>query len=439
MVMRLLVLFVVFFGFGGVATAQVRLVSAPMPGYSAMREVTVWAATNGKADVYLEYTPVNQSAPTRRTETVISMREHGYTVHLVADSVEPGTSYNYTIYVDGQPQEQKFEQTFETQPLWQHRTDPPEVNIAIGSCAYINQEEYDRPGKGYGRNYEIFSAIDKENPQAMVWLGDNIYLREVDFDSRTGVYLRNAHARALPKLLPLLSNTHHYAIWDDHDYGPNNADRSYIGKHWTRDAFMDYWANPSYGFNGEGITTQFQWYDAHFFLLDNRWWRTSNERLTGEKYQLGAEQIEWLIDALKYSRAPFKFVCVGGQVLNTADKYENLATCPEERAYLIQRIIDEEIDNVIFLTGDRHHSELSKLEKGGITLWDLTVSPLTSGSHDATDEGNMLRIKGSHFAQSNYGILNITGPRKERVLNITLKDKDGKKLYEFKIPSVREK
>lgn len=100
----------------------------------------------------------------------------------------------------------------------------------------------------------------------MVWLGDNAYLRDADWDSRSGVYHRYSHSRAVKELQPLIANTPQYAIWDDHDYGPNDSDRSYYGKEWTRAAFQDFWANPVYGAGDtEGITGAFSHSDADFF------------------------------------------------------------------------------------------------------------------------------------------------------------------------------
>ena len=46
---------------------------------------------------------------------------------------------------------------------------------------------------------------------------------------------------------PLLARTHNYAIWDDHDFGPNDSDRSSAIKAITLEAFKDSWPNPSYG------------------------------------------------------------------------------------------------------------------------------------------------------------------------------------------------
>ena len=159
----------------------------------------------------------------------------------------------------------------------------------------------------------------------MLWLGDNVYFREPD-DSRTGIYNRYTHDRALNELQPLLGSVHHYAIWDDHDYGPNNSDRSFIHKDITYQAFQDFWANPSYGIeNKGGITTQFRWSDIDFFLMDNRYFRTPQNRKHIYKEILGKEQVEWLIDALLNSKAPFKIIAIGGQFLNSESIYENLS------------------------------------------------------------------------------------------------------------------
>jgi alkaline phosphatase D len=64
----------------------------------------------------------------------------------------------------------------------------------------------------------------------MVWMGDNIYLREADWSAESSIFRRYTHTRSHPLLQKLLGSTHHYATWDDHDYGPNNSDRSLWNK-----------------------------------------------------------------------------------------------------------------------------------------------------------------------------------------------------------------
>ena len=131
---------------------------------------------------------------------------------------------------------------------------------------------------------------------------------------------------------------------------------------------------------------------------------------------LGQAQIDWLIQALRKSRAPFKFVCIGGQVLNDAAVYENVSQFPSERQQILDRLEEEDIRGVVFLSGDRHTTELSEMTlDNGRKVYDLTVSPLTSGPGHAREEGNTLRVDGTYVEQRNYAKLSFEGPRKDRV------------------------
>jgi alkaline phosphatase D len=202
-------------------------------------------------------------------------------------------------------------------------------------------------------------------------------------------------------------------------------------------AFKDFWANPGFGIEGEpGITTYFQREDADFFLLDNRYHRSPNQSKSDDKTILGSTQKQWLKDNLLSSKATFKFVAVGGQFLNTATKYENFANYAKERQELINFIQQNNIKNVIFLTGDRHHSEISKLAKeGSPTIYDITSSPLTSGAgNSAKYETNALQVEGSLImGKRNFTALSLEGELKNRKLTITYFDKEGNKLYTYTI------
>lgn len=412
------------------------LQSGPMLGFSEMREVMLWVQTKSTATVQIAYWI--KSNPERRwyTQAKKTHKEKAYTVKLLADEVQPGEQYAYELRINDQVVKLDYLLEFNTQPIWKWRTDPPDFTLAAGSCAYINESPYDRPGPGYGDKYQIFTSIHQIRPDLMLWLGDNVYLREPDWYSRTGILHRYTHTRSLPELQPLLASTHHYAIWDDHEFGPNNADRSFIHKDLTLEAFKLFWANPTFGLPGrKGITTFFQYGDIDFFLLDDRYYRSPNDRITTEATILGKEQLEWLIDALAFSQAPFKIVVNGGQVLNSAEIHETYAHKHKaEQQYLLQRIEEENIRGVIFLTGDRHHSELSRYEtRVGIPIYDLTISPLTAGPSKTVDEVNVYRVEGTLVTQRNFGLLSFSGPRKERKLLIQVFDSDGKELWRREI------
>ncbi len=409
--------------------AQSLLQSGPMVGYSAMREVSLWVQTNSSAKVKIAYWNVNDTQKKFFTDEITTEKENGFAAKLIADNIEPGQSYNYELFINGKKVKRNYELKFKTQKLWQWREDPPIIKFAAGSCAYVNETVYDRPGEPYGNNYEVFTSIYKHKPEFMLWLGDNSYLREVDWDSWSGIVKRFTHTRSLPELQPLFGSVHNYAIWDDHDFGPNDSDRGFWNKEKTLEAFKLFWPNPSYGIYGEpGITTFFQWGDIDFFLLDDRYYKSPNYRKTGEQTILGDEQIKWLIDNLSYSKAPFKVIAVGGQFLNPNPGGENFSTYPEERQKILDLIHQNNIESVIFLTGDVHRTELTKMVRdGAYPLYDITTSPMTAGPSKVYP--NDWRVDGTVFTQRNYSIFEVTGQRKDRTLKCTVYDTNGKELW----------
>ena len=248
--------------------AQDLVQSGPMVGYSTMREVLLWVQTTEKATVHFEYYDQQNTKERFTTDTYTTYKEFAYVAKLIADKVLPGKTYYYELFVNGQMVKRDYPMEFQSQTLWQWRTDPPEVNFAIGSCNYVNEPEFDRPNKPYGSEFEIFTAIHKKQPDFMLWLGDNMYLREADWNSRTGFLHRYTHTRSLPEVQPLLASTHHYAIWDDHDFGPNDADGSFWLKKTASEVFKLFWGNPNYDvINKGGITGVFQWADLDFFFI----------------------------------------------------------------------------------------------------------------------------------------------------------------------------
>lgn len=432
--MRKYILLAFLSTFGFVLSAQI--LSGPMLGHNTMREVSIWLQTEEPAVVYLEYWKegTEDKFVTGRVNTIPF---RGNTAHLFATYLEPGTRYEYEIFVNGEKHRTENEYSFTTQTLWQYRMDPPPFKFAMGSCLFTNDKPYDRPGEPYGDTSEvIFGSIIQQDPDFMLWLGDNIYLRTPDFNSHSGIYYRYADYKSRDSLQKMWSSMHHYAIWDDHDFGPNNSDRSYIYKDLSRQAFIDFWANPTYGRNSEGVYTEFYWADCQFILLDNRYFRTPNDLKEEGRTVLGDKQLQWLKDRLIGSHASFKFVAMGGQFLNPAAMYENYATYEQERDEIIDFIYENDIQNVIFLTGDRHRAELSRLdEENEPVIYDLTVSPLSSGVYRERGlEKNTLRLDETYFVDHNFATAEITGPFRNRTLTLRLFNKFGEEVWKFEIP-----
>ncbi|GAB5535025.1 MAG: alkaline phosphatase D family protein [Rubricoccaceae bacterium] len=434
----------------GVAETPQRagIVAGPMLADVTHRGIMVWVQTDAPAEVALSYVAVandsTQLSGQPRVELApVQTSAPANTGAIRIFGLEPGWTYTYSLTVDGQTLDLDVPTQFTTQSLWQWRTDPPEVTIAFGSCFYDNQPEYDRPGDPYGRSTDIFDAIVDRQPDAMLWLGDNLYLREVDWWSAQGIVDRYSYARQTDDLQRLLASTVHYATWDDHDYGPNDSDRSYVFKDDALATFRDFWPNPTYGVGGvPGVFTQFELADVEVFLLDNRYHRAPNRAPMEERTLLGEEQMQWLLDALTTSRAPFKLVAMGNQTLNPVEVFETYSNvAPDERDALLDAIHGRGIEGVVFLSGDRHHGELQRIDReGAYPFYDFTSSPLTAGPstyparEDSPEFASPTRVEGTLMAGvQNFGEITVTGARRDRTLIMRGFDLEGTLLWEHAV------
>lgn len=448
--------------------------SGPMIGYTTMAEVLIWCQTTGPAEVRIEYWPQSDPDDLRRTAPETTTRQDGYVAKCLADQVAAGTRYGYRVLVNGEAVQPRYRPEFRegaiplafaTPPNWRFREEGHRIfdfTVAFGSCAYINEPEggYDRMGGDpYGGDYRIFESIYETSPDVFIWLGDNIYYRQPDWTSRTGMIHRWSHDRAIPHLRPLLATVPQYATWDDHDYGPNDAGRAFWHKELATEIFTLFHGNPSAGLPElPGIFTYFAYGDVHFYLLDNRTYRSEPalnlKPFDQQPSQLGKEQIDWLVESMKYHRkqarssypANFHVVALGNQILSPYSR-DTLQKVPGEWQYLFDRMVAEEMHNVLFITGDVHFGEVSRMdyEGGGqpgvpgkageegttYRFMEVTSSPLTAGPWPGSPaSANPYRVdlfpgETDRVGQRNFASLSFEGPLTKRVAVIRYYDSDG--------------
>lgn len=429
-----------------------------MIGYATMAEVLVWVQTDSPADVRVAYWPVDNPERIEWTDTVHTRKQTGYVAKCLADAVKAGTTYGYAVYLDNAEVRPVFRDAFRGGPIpltfstpanWRFRENghaPFDFTIGFGSCAYINEPEggYDRMNsRPYGADYQIFESIYAADPDVFIWLGDNVYYREPDWTSRTGKIHRWTHDRSIPHLRPMLATIPQYATWDDHDYGPNDMGRDYWNKAMATEIFQLFNGNPTAGLpETPGIFTYFAWGDVHFYLLDNRTYRTTRgldpEPFGYTRQQFGKAQIDWLVESMKQNRnqsissypSTFHVVGTGSQIIPPAGR-DSMHQFPEEWKYLFDRLAAEEIHNVIFITGDVHFSEVSRLDYKGLTFWEVTSSPMTAGPWAGPPAGeNPYRVdifdgEPDRVGQRNFATLSFEGPLNERRAVIRYYDSDG--------------
>jgi alkaline phosphatase D len=413
-----------------------------MVGYGQMTEVMLWVQTKTPASVQYQYWNSAEPKVKMKSRVVKTTEDQACIGKTVISGLRPGTKFEYELLVNGTPVRRTYPLRFQTQPLWQWRTDPPAFTVAFGSCTYVNETEFDRNRKPYGSDYGIFTTIASMHPDLFLWGGDNTYLRDPDWDSRAGIIHRYEHTRALPEMQPLLGATHNYALWDDHDYGPNDADRSYRLREESLEIYKLFWANQTYGTaETKGTFGRFVWNDAEFFILDDRYYRSPNAAADDEqKTMFGKAQLQWLKDALINSQENnninFRIIVNGNQMLNTnGEYYEALPQFSAEHRDLLHYITSNKIPGIIFLTGDRHHTELIAVKDPSFyPLYDFTSSALTSGLNSMKDRNgewtkeysNPLRVPGTLVNDKhNFGILRFSGIKNERTVSLECYDVTG--------------
>ena len=413
------------------------LKSGPMLGHTALRGANIWIQTSDEAYVTLKYWKDNQES--HANYLTVRTAVDRFLMHTFKlNGLEPGTNYHYKLFQNKVPVENAEVFNFKTQDLWMWRTEPPAFSVLTGSCNFENEEEHDRAGTPYGGGYEIFDTIASQEADMMLWLGDNWYYREVDFDAQQNMLYRASKDKGRDFLQPIFRKFSNYAIWDDHDFGPDNSGGYFVHKETSLEIFKNIWANPSYGMpETKGTFTKVRFNDVDFFLLDDRYHR-SHERFPDgkDKHMYGEEQLLWLKNQLVASRAPFKFIVGGNQMLNDYHKWEGWDKYRYERDAFLAWMDKAKIEGVVFLSGDKHHTELLKIPRqNAYPLYELTCSPFTAGTHEKYIDGERKKpilVQDTLVGVKNFCKLNFEGKRKDRKLILESYNVDGKLLWSKK-------
>ncbi len=291
-------------------------------------------------------------------------------------------------------------------PPSSEEVDGPLTRIAFGSC---NRQARPQP---------LWNPIRATEPDLWVWLGDNIY---ADTEDMATMELMYARQRRRSGYRALRRDTRVIGTWDDHDYGANDAGRTYPRRESSQQLLLDFLGVPddSPRRQRRGV------YSAHTFgppgqrvkvlLLDTRYHRdpltpdtTSEQRYlpneTGDI--LGEEQWAWLEQELRTSDAQIHLIGTSIQAIPAEHAWEKWANFPQARDRLFEVIRRSGAPGVLLLSGDRHHAELSRLEgRVGYPLYELTASGLT---HHAPphEEPNRHRL-GSIVTALNFGLLTV--------------------------------
>ncbi|HEY1024850.1 MAG TPA: alkaline phosphatase D family protein [Sphingobacteriaceae bacterium] len=294
-----------------------------------------------------------------------------------------------------------------------------EFRIAFGSC---NRQNRPQP---------LWDNILNDQPDLWIWLGDNIY-----GDSHDMTVLKNKYElqRSNPDYQKIMSNVPIVGIWDDHDYGKNDGGKDFSQKRRSQKLLLDFLGEPMGTARRKraGIYTAYQYKAGDktikLILLDGRFHRDKVRKKNGTYVPnpkgdiLGEQQWKWLEAQLKNSTADVHIIASGIQVIAEDHGYEKWANFPRSRQRLFNLLTRTKPKGVIFLSGDRHIGDFSKVSLPGLDypVYDITSSGLTHSSTNISSEPNRHR-SGLFVNQKHYGLLTLKDEGEKTSVEVSLK------------------
>ena len=375
--------------------------------------VVIWTrvtpdSLDGKAvevDWKMATDPELKNVVRRGTSTTNGSRD--YTVKVDVDGLQAGTTYYYGFTA---LERNSLTGRTKTTPTG----DVDHLRFGVVSCSNFQSGYFN----GYGR------LAERNDLDAVVHLGDYIYeygnftvnvgnplvweerlvepdgeiVSLFDYRARYGTYHLDEDLRQLHQQHPMI------AVWDDHEFANNSytggatnhqedgegdwedrkaaAEQAYF--EWmpirdTRDETV--YRSLSYGSLADLIML-----DTRIVGRDKQAPLTSDPELySPDRTILGAPQKAWFLDRLKNSQAKWKLI--GNQVIFSefnigwagplvGESFERTESTfldiwdgyPLERTEIVDFIKQEEIDNVVILTGDFHTSMAYEVADPPVTL-----------------------------------------------------------------------
>lgn len=367
------------------------LQAGPMLGHVGADRVHLWVRAT--AAVGWKIVLTDQDG-TREIEGAPLHADTGLTGITVVEGLKPGTSYSYQILLDGRAQLPLPLPSFTTAPAPDHGC---RQRIVFGSCVGHTVAAAAPTWAELAERRAM--STDEGAFDVLLMLGDNHYANTTEVEKLRVYY--TAH-RLSAGWRDLTSRTPVYAIWDDHDYGPNNSDGTEPGKENSLKIFREFWANPGCGeADNPGCYFTFTRGDVQFFMMDGRYHRSPDkEEDTPVKTMLGKKQLEWLKRGLLASRAKVKLVANGSE-WESYGSDDSWSLYKQERDPFFAWIDEHNIEGVIFLSGDRHFS--SGYHINGRFL-ELSAGPV--GSNNSKLRPNPERFTG-HDQGRLWGVLDI--------------------------------
>lgn len=400
--MRRITVYLIFFTTFYLSYGQT-ISHSPIVGGVTSSEASFVIRTENPDSVKVELSSEANFTSTISSEYFLVNEEIDGFVKLVIENLSPATKYYYRFYLNEILFDDGRERYFKTFPI-----DGTASNFMF-TFGSGQQERFDE--ESYFGN--IFPVIAQGDNAFFIEQGDWTYPDSTDTPADPQNYFSVDYNRVIDTykarytfdypMYVLLENTPIAYTYDDHDVSDNDCDSTYPGIDNSIKGFIEMFPGYNLPASDKGIWHKFTYGNSEVFMVDNRSKRSPNidgmEFITPDSAIfnpadhhtiLGTDQMNWLLDGLKNSDATWKFISSGtpfnpgwraaiewalsfqgivdqvvfpivGSVspteiaIHAADKWSGF---PNDIIKLISFIIENQIENVIFLTGDSHNAGL---------------------------------------------------------------------------------
>jgi len=332
--------------------------------------------------------------------------------------------------------------------------------IAFGSCANQNKEQ------------PSWKSISKHKPDLMIMLGDNVYAdvddswikqanenkRTTELELKVTKHIQTQYRKLSNNkdFMQLRTNTPFIATWDDHDFGKNDMGKEFPFKAISKDIFLNFWEEDKTSprkSQDDGIYASYYYGEmgkkVQVILLDSRYMRDSqflvdkaNEIQRAKNNRgpylanpdpmirmLGDKQWKWLENELE-KPADLRIIGCSIQFLSDFTGWESWSNFPKERERLVKLIEQKKSEHVVFISGDTHWSEFSKLDENvPYPLWELTSSGINMEWREVSPNRNRV---GEPYYKSNFGLILIDWENNPTV-TMQIRNEDNTLIMEKKI------
>ena len=300
-------------------------------------------------------------------------------------------------------------------------------SFAFGSCADQDQPQ------------PIWTTIEKNQPDLMIMLGDNVYASS---GTQKNISEQYKKLKKIPEYRSIREKIPFMATWDDNDFGENDGGENNSEKAEAHLQFLKNWpyvkdlAPEKNGaiyhskiFGTKKDTLQVIMLDTRTDRSDLRKniSQTEDEKKsdpkpylpddTPGKHFLSEAQWKWFEKELE-KPAAFRIIASSIQVIANDQQFEKWGNFPKEKERFFNLLKKLKIKNALIISGDRHMASIAKKDIPGLgRIYDVTSSGLNKSVKPGSNLNDSTYVK-EGYGQFNFGLVKIDWNNNQALVEI---------------------